>query len=1056
VLSILGVAAAANAEAEAPQPRPEDPFGFSMRVWGVDEGLPQSTPLRMVLDDDGFVWGGTFGGLFRLDGSAILSFGLNELPGLESNQVTAIAPARAGGFWIGGGTAGVVLRIVDGVAVERIPRPEGLRDGADALFETADGTLWKWAFDVLYAYRAGMWTRVATDLPRLWPGVALVETAPGELLGGSADGFFRATADRFEREREPPFDYGERVFSLLRDRRGTLWAGFAEGLFALTTEGRIAVPGISVTVENVAQAPDGALWVTGERAVWRVQGAGLDEPGELEPERLRVTPVPWSGQRPVSLVLTRDGVALVGSMGGGVTAITPRVSSLTVLTDVWEPVNPLNVRSPAVHSVTADRLGRIWATQELGPLLRLDEVPGAARDPRAIRVGRQIPGAFLALAPSPDGAIWAVEPTSLLRVSEQGELTRIPLAGILAGESDQRDLSPRILLALGADSILVGMMDGSLFLITADGRGERLSGWDTPFRGGLISGVRFEDGTLGFGGIGTVRTRSPDGVWQTLDESDGIPPGAVRVLHPDPAGGLWIGSYGGGTVYRTPKGVTVPLDLQDPTISALIPQADGSFWIAQNSGLTVVSAETLDRVRRGEPAAVGFRRIRATDGVPEVNNGRPAAVQLPSGVMAIGTLQGLLAVDPARLPAPVSSPRIRVDRVRTPLRDARMEGPDLVLERGERLVELDLSYPSFRESDPVRVRYRLLGRGVRDEWVLTSSPRVIQFASLSPGTFRLEVETSKAGGPWVAGEPLNLRVVPSFWERRSVQILARLLVLTLVTVTAVSQVRARKAESMALRVRMQREADQAALAEQQRREMTMVSRQVMAGEMSASLTHEVSQPISAIAQTLQALRLEAAQDRLDTETLGESIDELLEQSMRARDIIQGFRRFLAEGLPTGEEVSVRRVFERVPVLLGHDLREAEARLAMELPDENMTVHGERVLLQQVVLILVSNAVEAIAGRPADRREIRVRVRAHGRGGFRVSVVDAGEGIPRFRRSTLFDPFQSTKPKGMGMGLSIARRIVLAHGGQISLRSQEGRGTVASFWVPKFQAKGGET
>jgi signal transduction histidine kinase len=528
------------------------------------------------------------------------------------------------------------------------------------------------------------------------------------------------------------------------------------------------------------------------------------------------------------------------------------------------------------------------------------------------------------------------------------------------------------------------------------------------------------------------------------------------VLHPDPAGGLWIGSYGGGTVYRTPGGATVPLDLRDETISALIPQDDGSFWIAQNSGLAVVDRETLDRIRAGDAGPVGFRRLRAVDGVPEVNNGRPAAVRLPSGIMAIGTVQGLLMVDATRLPAPLETARIQVDRVRTPLRDALIDGEDLSLRPGERWVELDLSYPAFRTSDPVRVRYRLVGRGVQDDWVLTSSPRVIQFASLSPGSFRLELETSKAGGPWVAGELLNVRVAPFWWERRSVQLFVLALFLTMVTVTALSRVQAQKAEATALRVRMQREADQAALAEQQRREVLLVGRQVMAGELSASLTHEVSQPISAITQLVQALRWEWGRDQIDSATLGESLDDLLEQSTRARDIIQGFRRFLAEGQPSGEPVSVRSVAERVPNLIAHDLREVGARLDMDLPDEPRTVRGERVLLQQVLLILISNSVEAVAGLPPDRRAIRVRVRSHGRGGFRVSVVDQGSGLPRSLRSTLFDPFQTTKPGGMGMGLAIARRIVLAHGGQISLRSQEGRGTVASFWVPEFQAKGGRT
>lgn len=1033
---------------------PQDPYGFSIRVWGVDDGLPQSTPTRMAVDERGFLWGGTFGGVFRFDGASFRAFDLNLLPGLQTNQLTAVAPSQLGGFWVAGVT-GDILRVMDGEAVTHIPRPETQIEETSVLIETDDGILWNWAFNEIYAHVDGEWVQVATEIQRLWPGAPLVEVEPGVLWGGTTEGFFRITLDGLVPLQEPPFDYGNRVFGVLKDREGLVWAGLDDGVVAMVGEQRIPMPGITGSVENLLQAPDGSIWVTGEEGVWRIQGTGLTQPGPLDLASLRVTPVPWDGPRPISLQATPDGVVFVGALGGGLTAITPRIGRMFSLVEAWDPSARPDFGNPAVHSVQADGRGRLWVTQDCGPLLRIDRMPeGDGREMPDVDL--RIPGCFRALSLGPDGSLWAAENTVLLHISDTDTVTRIPLGTIVRPGPGILEVSPRTLVPLGGDLVLVGTTDGILSMVHRDGRIESVPDWGLPMPGGIHSGLQTDEGTLWIGGTGEVRTRTLEGEWVTLTSEDGVPPGPVRVLHPDPEGGIWIGSYGGGVVYRDPSGRTTPLALQDPTISALLPIEDGSFWIPQNSGIAVVDPTTLDQVRAGDAESIGFRRLRAVDGIAEVNNGRPAGTRDTSGRLIIGTVQGLLLVDPPLLPPTASSPYIRVDRLRTPLREESVLSGRISLGQEERLLELDLSYPAFRASDPVRVRYRMVGPGGRDDWVLTSSPRVIQFASLNPGALRLELETSKAGGEWVTGHVLDLRVAPYLWERRAFQLLVLAVFLTMVTVTAMSRVRAQKAEAMALRVRIQREADQAAIAEQQRREMLMVGRQVMAGELSASLTHEVSQPISAITQMVKALRWEWDRKALNPDLLGETLDDLLEQSTRARDIIQGFRRFLAEGHPKGEVVPVRSIADRIPVLLGHDLREAGVSLTLELPQTDLVVRGERVLLQQVLLILVSNAIEAVVGLPEDRRRIKVRIRWHGSGGFRASVMDAGEGIPRSRRSTLFDPFQSTKAGGMGMGLSIARRIVLAHGGQISIRSYEARGTVASFWIPPDQqkAKGG--
>lgn len=1032
----------------------QEVFGFSIRTWGVDDGLPQSTPTRLVVDEQGFVWGGSFGGLFRFDGASFRTFGLRELEGLGTHQVTALIPSRAGGFWIGGG-AGGVLRVVDGVAVEELPRAPGQEEDTRVLLETEDGALWMWTLSQIFVFKDGAWSLVADKIMPLWPGIPLSEVSPGELIGGSAGGFFRISETGLVWLREPPFDYDQRVFTVLPGAGGVLWAGLEEGLALLTGSERFFVPGISGTVEHLARAPDGALWVAGEAGVWRLRGPGLDLPGSPDPRALRVQATPWGGARPTALTVTSDGIALVGALGAGITAITPQAGYVMTLSELWDPLVPADYGDLTAHSVTADRQGRLWVSKDCGPLIRLDAFLGGVGPTASLtpRVGMRISGCIRSLALDPEGVLWAADNRRLLRITEQGEISSVATAEIL--DVGGGGLQPVItaILSLSADSLLLGTSDGRLFAYGARRGLAPFAGWGAPLPGGVLSMAQAVNGQLWVGGgAGEVRYSNTPGGWEVLTREDGVPPGPIRVLHPDVDGGLWIGSYGGGVVYRTPAGRVHLLPLADATLSALLETEDGTFWIPQNTGLVTLERQTLDRIRQGVSGIPGVRRLRSVDGIPEVNNGRPAAIRLPSGRFAIGTVQGLLVVDPDRLPPVASSPVIQVDRVRTPLRDQFATSGRLELTQGERLLELDLSYPTFRASDPVRVRYRLVGQGYAGDWVITPSPRVIQLAALRPGTVRVDLETSLPGDGWTPAFSREVRVAPYFWERRAVQGGILLLLISLGFVALRGQARAQRAEAMALRERMRREADAAAVAEAQRRELSKVGRQVMAVELSASLTHEVSQPITAISQTVTALRWEMDQGPIDPHVLDETLDEVLEQSQRARDIIQGLRRFLTEGQPKGESVRMRALVEKVPDLMRHELEAGGITLRLDLPDQGPLIRGEHLLLQQVLLILVTNAIEASPG-PDKKAVVRVRVRPRGGGGVRVSVSDRGLGISRGKRFNLFDPFQSTKIEGMGMGLAIARRIILAHGGQISLRSQEGRGTVSSFWVPGEQTIG---
>jgi C4-dicarboxylate-specific signal transduction histidine kinase len=178
----------------------------------------------------------------------------------------------------------------------------------------------------------------------------------------------------------------------------------------------------------------------------------------------------------------------------------------------------------------------------------------------------------------------------------------------------------------------------------------------------------------------------------------------------------------------------------------------------------------------------------------------------------------------------------------------------------------------------------------------------------------------------------------------------------------------------------------------------------------------------------------------------EILSSISQQGRRASDIIRGLRRFLGRGTPELAPVDLNDVEREVMTLLHSTLLTDRIQLELQLARPLSRVHGDRVPLQQVVMNLALNAIEAMRDSPEQRRCLVVRSRPTRRG-VRVSVADAGAGLGRESTQRMFEPFQTTKPGGMGMGLAICRSIVEAHGGTIRARNRPAGGAIVSFTLP---------
>jgi PAS domain S-box-containing protein len=230
---------------------------------------------------------------------------------------------------------------------------------------------------------------------------------------------------------------------------------------------------------------------------------------------------------------------------------------------------------------------------------------------------------------------------------------------------------------------------------------------------------------------------------------------------------------------------------------------------------------------------------------------------------------------------------------------------------------------------------------------------------------------------------------------------------------------------------------------QKQRELTHVARLVTLGEMAASLAHELNQPLAAIVSNAQASQRMLADDRAPLQEVREALSDIVHDSKRASEVIRRLRALLrkSDGEPAPLNLN-EAIQEVVRLLRAGALREAttELDLAPDLPP----VVGDRVQLQQVIMNLLVNAAEAMADLPAEKRRIILRTE-HGDapGTVLVSVRDFGHGVAEEIREHIFDAFFTTKREGLGMGLSISRSIIEAHGGRLGLTSQVDQGT--TFW-----------
>ncbi len=235
-----------------------------------------------------------------------------------------------------------------------------------------------------------------------------------------------------------------------------------------------------------------------------------------------------------------------------------------------------------------------------------------------------------------------------------------------------------------------------------------------------------------------------------------------------------------------------------------------------------------------------------------------------------------------------------------------------------------------------------------------------------------------------------------------------------------------------------------------RDELNHMSRTTVMGELTASLTHQLNQPIGAILMNAEEIQrmLEAAEP--DLENLRATVADIIEDDLRATETIKGLRSFFRKSEVEKNPLYLREVVSDVVRIVRSDSLLRNVSLAFEAPATRMRVAGDRIQLQQVILNLVLNAFDAVSEKE-DLREVCIGM-SLGKDEVKVAVRDSGKGIDPVAITQIFEPFFTTKPHGMGMGLAIARSIMKAHGGKISARRNPDCGSTFEIVLPALQEK----
>jgi len=231
------------------------------------------------------------------------------------------------------------------------------------------------------------------------------------------------------------------------------------------------------------------------------------------------------------------------------------------------------------------------------------------------------------------------------------------------------------------------------------------------------------------------------------------------------------------------------------------------------------------------------------------------------------------------------------------------------------------------------------------------------------------------------------------------------------------------------------------------REIARLMRVSMLGELSGGIAHELMQPLPAILSNAQAARA-LIDNKPGMEAIRETLNDIIRDDNRAGEVIHRLRTLLRRSEPNSEAVDLNEIVRSTLQLLHSELINRRIQVTCALDSSLLPTRGDRVQLQQVLLNLIMNAADSMNDQPPSRRMITIATRGVNEREIEITVADQGTGLSPAQQEQIFQPFFTTKERGLGLGLSICSSIITAHGGSLDLKNNPIVGVTAKFTLPR--------
>jgi ligand-binding sensor domain-containing protein/signal transduction histidine kinase/CheY-like chemotaxis protein len=876
----------------------------------------------------------------------------------------------------------------------------------------------------------------------------------------------------------------ELVTALAEDEQGSIWVGSNGGLQRWEgTTFSAPLPFVgknTVSVRSLLITPEGTLW------------AGTESGEVYRLEEGRMVPVPEAGlpgSPVIHLSMDRAGSLWVGSRGRGLLRLAQGQRPVAETAQV--------LASSMVFAVLEDAEGNLWAGTDGQGLHRFKDVPFTSYgSPEGL-----VHDVVLAIHEARDGSIWLATQGGISRWQEGQVSSWTTHEGLLEGWHSSIAERTDGSLWFGSWQGVSRWQDGKFTTFTAEhgvprgvrtlhedaqgtlwlGSGEGLARW---------TGARFElftpPGGLPGKSITVLRASAAGGMWigteggglaylaqgqsEVRVPEDSSVQGQVLALHEDPSGALWLGTTGG--LFRWKQGhvasFSVKEGLFNNRIFQIVPDERGNLWMSCNKGVFRVAQEELEAVAEGKLSRVTSRAYGSEDGMrsEECNGGSPAGTRTRDGRLWFPTLHGAAVYTPQQEPAPRPPPLVLIEEVRVDERLVPANEWDRI-PVGEGRLEIRFTSPGLRSPERLHFRHQLVG--LETGWGKPSALRNASYTLLPPGQYRFRVVAeSTEGGPPSPPMELALYLKPRFYQTMLFRVACVLAGVLVVAGGVWLRLRQLQKSERELQKRVAQHTAELAsvnvdlkarLQELQttRERLAHAEKMAAVGTLAAGVGHEINNPLAFIISNMHYAAEEVRQageregkDGAWAEDVEQALREALQGADRVRRIVQDLKAFSRMQPAQPQQVELQAVLELAFSLADVELRHRAVVVKDYTP--GLKVLGDETRLGQVFLNLLTNAAQAIPEGRSQSNEIRITTRRDERGQAVVSVSDTGTGIAPDVLPRIFEPFFTTKPvgAGTGLGLSICHSYVQAMGGDILVLSEQGHGTTFEVVLPSVQ------